>query len=85
MRPDTSHQIVDTLSDNILSFFLISHSHYLLLHHHTSGSDHTVSLVLDFGLGLLYGHLIIYVFDPIDILGVFGHQFLLCLTGSIAS
>ena len=35
--------------------------------------------------GLRHGHLIVYVFDPFDILGVFGRQFLLCLAGSIAS
>ena len=35
--------------------------------------------------GLCHGHLIIYVFNPFDILGVFSRQILLCLAGRFAS
>ena len=34
--------------------------------------------------GLRHGHLIFYLFDPFDILGVFGRQIFLCLAGRFA-
>jgi hypothetical protein len=47
--------------------------------------EHPFEPVAERLLGLGNGHLLLYVFDLCDILGVFGRQFLLRLAGRVAS